>query len=102
MNEITNSINALLPASSERISPRQTSKLGDASFLDAMKQVLTTTSQLQSESSRLSREITLENPTISLEQTMHAAVKSNIAFQATLQTRNRIVQAYTDIMNMQV
>ncbi|MBD9391329.1 flagellar hook-basal body complex protein FliE [Acidovorax sp. ACV01] len=71
-------------------------------FLDAMKQALTITSQLQGESGRLSREVTLGNPTVSLEGTMLAGVKSNIAFQATLQSRNRIVQAYTDVMNMQV
>lgn len=71
-------------------------------FLDAMKQALSTTSQLQSESGRLSREVTFGNPTVSLEETMLAGVKSNIAFQATLQSRNRIVQAYTDVMNMQV
>jgi len=28
--------------------------------------------------------------------------KSQIGFQATLQVRNRLVQAYTDIMNMTV
>ena len=67
-----------------------------------MKQALSTTSQLQSASGRLSREVTLGNPTVSLEEAMFAGVKSNIAFQATLQTRNRIVQAYTDVMNMQV
>jgi flagellar hook-basal body complex protein FliE len=54
------------------------------------------------ESGRLSREVTFGNPTVSLEETMLAGVKSNIAFQATLQSRNRIVQAYTDVMNMQV
>lgn len=65
-------------------------------------QALQTTSSLQKESGRLSREFQLEKSTASLEQTMLAGVKSNIAFQATLQVRNRVVQAYTDIMNMQV
>lgn len=65
-------------------------------------QALQTTSSLQKESGRLSREFQLEKSTASLEETMLVGVKSNIAFQATLQVRNRIVQAYTDIMNMQV
>ena len=38
----------------------------------------------------------------SLEETMPAGIKSNIAFQATLQVRNRVAQAYTDIMNIRV
>lgn len=65
-------------------------------------QALQTTSSLQKESGRLSREFQLEKSTASLEEIMLVGVKSNIAFQATLQVRNRVVQAYTDIMNMQV
>jgi flagellar hook-basal body complex protein FliE len=71
-------------------------------FIDAMVQALKETSNLQKESGRLTKEFTLESPTVSLEQTMLAGVKSNIAFQSTLQVRNRVVQAYTDIMNMQI
>ena len=40
--------------------------------------------------------------TVSLEDTMVAILKAQIGFQATLHVRNRMVQAYTDIMNMQV
>ena len=71
-------------------------------FQDALVQALSSTSDLQKESGRLTKAFTLENPTVSLEQTMLAGVKSNVAFQATLQVRNRVVQAYTDVMNMQV
>lgn len=38
----------------------------------------------------------------SLEETMVAGAKSSIAFQATLQVRNRFVQAYSEVMNMQI
>ena len=71
-------------------------------FRDAMMQALQDTSSLQKESGRLTREFQLEASTASLEETVLAGVKSNIAFQATLQVRNRVVQAYTDVMNMQV
>ena len=71
-------------------------------FQDALVQALQSTSSLQKESGRLSKEFLLEKSTASLEETMLAGVKSNIAFQATLHVRNRVVQAYTDIMNMQV
>lgn len=71
-------------------------------FQDALADALQATSALQKESGRLGKEFTLDNPTVSLEQTMIAGQKSGIAFQATLQVRNKVVQAYTDIMNMQV
>jgi flagellar hook-basal body complex protein FliE len=73
-----------------------------AGFQDAMLQALQSTSDLQKESGRLSKEFQLENSTVSLEETVLAGVKSNVAFQATLQVRNRVVQAYTDVMNMPV
>ena len=51
---------------------------------------------------RLQQAMQLEDPTVTLEQTMVAIQKAQIGFQATLHVRNRMVQAYTDIMNMQV
>ena len=50
----------------------------------------------------MQNEVQMENPKVSLEQTMVAIQKAHIGFQATLHVRNRMVQAYTDIMNMQV
>lgn len=102
MNITTNPLGALLPVNPAGTLPSKAPTVQDRGFLDVMKQALTTTSQLQSESGRLIREVTLGNPTVSLEETMFAGVKSNIAFQATLHTRNRLVQAYTDVMNIQV
>jgi flagellar hook-basal body complex protein FliE len=50
----------------------------------------------------MQREVQLDNPTVSLEETMVAMQKAQIGFQAALTVRNRMVQAYSDIMNMQV
>ena len=50
----------------------------------------------------MQREVQLDNPTVSLEETMVAMQKAQIGFQAVLQVRNRMVAAYSEIMNMQV
>ncbi len=71
-------------------------------FRTAMADALKGVSQTQLEATRLQREVSLDNPTVSLEETMVAMQKAQIGFQATLQVRNRLVSAYTDIMNMQV
>ena len=71
-------------------------------FSGALKEALGSVSAAQNESSRLQREVQMENPKVSLEETMVAIQKAQIGFQATLHVRNRMVQAYTDIMNMQV
>jgi len=75
---------------------------GGASFADAMSQAMKGVSAAQNEATRLQREVQLDNPNVSLEETMVAMQKAQIGFQATLQVRNRLVSAYSDIMNMQV
>jgi flagellar hook-basal body complex protein FliE len=71
-------------------------------FSSELKRVLTEVSQAQLTSANLQREVQLENPQVSLEETMVAIQKAQIGFQAALHVRNRMVQAYTDVMNMQV
>ncbi len=71
-------------------------------FSTALKGALADVSAAQNESTRLQKEVQLENPSVSLEETMVAIQKAQIGFQATLHVRNRMVQAYSDIMNMQV
>jgi flagellar hook-basal body complex protein FliE len=71
-------------------------------FQAAMSQALQAVSRTQNDASTLQRELQLDNPSVSLEQTMVAMQKSQVGFAATLAVRNRLVQAYSDIMNMQV
>lgn len=71
-------------------------------FRAAMADALKGVSQSQFEAQRLQRELSLDNPAVSLEETMLAMQKSQLGFQATLQVRNRLVSAYSEIMNMQV
>ena len=100
----------LSPSTTPVVTPALTSRPGQApratgaegSFTDALHSALKSVSAAQQESSRLQRETQLENPAVSLEETMVAMQKAQIGFQAVLHVRNRMVQAYTDIMNMQV
>jgi len=71
-------------------------------FAGELTNALKSVSAAQNESTRLQREVQMENPKVSLEETMVAIQKAQIGFTATLHVRNRMVQAYTDIMNMQV
>ncbi len=71
-------------------------------FSGALKTALQSVSASQNEATRLQQGVQMETPGVSLEQTMVAIQKAQIGFQATLHVRNRMVQAYTDIMNMQV
>lgn len=73
-----------------------------ANFRDAMTQALRSVSDAQNEVGALRREFALENPNVSLEQVMIAGEKAKLGFTAALGVRNRLVQAYSEIMNMQV
>lgn len=75
---------------------------GNEGFSTAFKDALQSISEAQNRASGLQREVQLENPAVSLEETMVSMQKAQVGFQAALHVRNRLVQAYTDIMNMQV
>ncbi len=103
-----------------RINPLQSQALGQAGaaafkrpatgapggvgtgFADNFKSALQSVSASQNKVSELQNELQMGNPNVSLEETMLAMQKAQIGFQATLNVRNRMVQAYTDIMNMSV
>ena len=74
----------------------------EVGFSGAFKSALQSVSAAQNHATSLQQEVQMENPSVSLEQTRVAIQKAQIGFQATLHVRNRMVQAYTDIMNMQV
>ena len=82
--------------------PLQPAAVQGAGFQQALTKALGAVSQSQNDANAMQREVQLDNPTVSLEQTMVAMQKAQIGFAATLQVRNRLVQAYSDIMGMQV
>ncbi len=73
-----------------------------SSFQSAMTQALGAVSHRQNQATALQRELQMDNPAVSLEQTMVAMQKAQIGFQGVLAVRNRLVSAYSEIMNMQV
>ena len=90
------------PTIAPKIASSQIAGAAENGFSGALKSALNSVSQSQDYATRLQHEVQMENPKVSLEETMVAIQKAQIGFQATLHVRNRMVQAYTDIMNMQV
>ncbi len=82
--------------------PTGAQKAAGASFQDAMSQALKSVSESQNDATRLQREFSMENPAVSLESVMIASEKAKLGFSAALGVRNRLVQAYSEIMHMQV
>ncbi|MDL2336348.1 MAG: flagellar hook-basal body complex protein FliE [Pseudomonadota bacterium] len=73
-----------------------------AGFQQALTQAMQSVSNSQIQATQMQREVQLDNPNVSIEETMVAMQKAQIGFQATMQVRNKLVQAYSEIMNMQI
>lgn len=75
---------------------------GGADFVASLAGALAAVSRNQNAAAELQRQFQLDNPAVSLEQTMIAMNKASLSFAAAVQVRNRLVQAYEQIMNMPV
>jgi len=73
-----------------------------ADFGAALRAALDGVNAAQNDAEARAREFQLGAEGASLEETMIAIAKANVAFQTAVQVRNRLVAAYHEIMNMQV
>jgi flagellar hook-basal body complex protein FliE len=71
-------------------------------FSEALKASLQNVSNSQNQAEDLGKRFAAGDDSVNLSDTMIAMQKANIAFQSTIQVRNKLVSAYHEIMNMQV
>lgn len=72
------------------------------SFGDVFQQALNQVNGLNQNTDDLTNRFQLGDPNVSLAEVMVETQKANIGFQGALMVRNKVVQAYTDIMSMPV
>ncbi len=82
--------------------PTQTAQSGKVDFSAVLKSTLDGVAQSQAQSEHMQNAFVLGDDRVSLSDTMIAMQKAGINLQATIQVRNKFIQAYNDIMNMQV
>jgi flagellar hook-basal body complex protein FliE len=75
---------------------------GQGEFANVLKTSLNEVARSQNEAAALSKSFTVGDPNTNLQDVMIAMQKSSIALQQAVQVRNKLVQAYHDVMNMQV
>ncbi len=83
-------------------SQAQAAAQAGGSFATELQRSLVRVSQAQESSNAMAQAYELGVPGVSLDQMMIEAQKAGIAFQATVQVRNRLVAAYQEISNMPV
>ena len=72
------------------------------SFGAVISEVLDNASAAASKSRELNRAVQMDDPNVTLEESVIASNVSSLYFTAVVQIRNKVMQAYTDIMNMPV
>ncbi len=82
--------------------PVESSPTSQVSFSDALKASLDQVNNMQVQAENVGKDFALGNDNVSLSDVMISGQKANIAFQATVQVRNKLVSAYQDMMNMQI
>ena len=73
-----------------------------ANFSVMLKQAIENVNGLQQNTAELRNSYEMGDKNISLSDVMIAANKSSLAFDATVQVRNKMVEAYKEIMSMPV
>lgn len=76
--------------------------VGGADFSELLKTSIDKVNTTQQTASKLAASFSAGDPSTELSDVMIALQKSSVSFQAMTEVRNRLVDAYRDIMNMQI
>ena len=71
-------------------------------FQQTLSNAIDKVSQTQATAGSLQQAFELGDPRADLARVMVAMQQSSVAFRATVEVRNRLVQAYQDVMNMPI
>lgn len=71
-------------------------------FGDLLKQSINMVNETQQASSALKTSFETGADNVDLAQVMVASQKANVSFQAMVEVRNKLVDAYKDVMNMPI
>lgn len=91
--------NAIRPAA-DGVQPSAAPAQGN--FSSTLSNAIDKVSKTQAESGELQRAFEMGDPRADLARVMVAMQQSQVAFRATVEVRNRLVQAYQDVMNMPI
>ena len=89
-------------SNSNEIIKQITSNVSGSDFSALLSQAIGQVNQMQANSAELATQMELGNPKVTLSDTVIAREKASVAFEATLQVRNKMVDAYKEIMSMPV
>ncbi len=92
----------VMAAQSQGAAPVTENVAGAPAFGDLLKNSIDSVNQVQKTSGELKTTFELGAEDVDLAQVMIASQKASVSFQAMVQVRNKLVEAYKDVMNMPV
>jgi flagellar hook-basal body complex protein FliE len=106
-NQLLTQMRALQAQASDSVKPlpvqgNQQDNSGRVDFGDVMKNAVGQVNQLQQSSGDLKTAFEMGDPNVNLADVMIASQKASVAFEATLQVRNKMVEAYQEVMRMSI
>jgi len=78
----------------------QETTAGNTDFADLLQKSIASVNDTQKSADKMTDAFETGATDISLTDVMVATQKASVSFQATLQVRNKLVEAYKDVMNM--
>ena len=81
---------------------REVNNTSGGDFSELLSMAVGNVNQLQANSANLATRLEMGDTTVTLSDTVIAREKASVAFEATVQVRNKLVDAYKEIMNMTV
>ncbi|OOZ37003.1 flagellar hook-basal body complex protein FliE [Solemya velesiana gill symbiont] len=75
---------------------------GQADFGDLLKQSIDKVNETQQDAGALKKAFEMGEENVNLAEVMAAIQKSSLSFEAMVQVRNKLVEAYKDVMNMPI
>jgi len=77
-------------------------KTNGPKFSDLMSQAVNKVNEVQQASGAISKAYIEGDPKVDVTDVMIASQKAGVAFDAMVQVRNKLVEAYRDVMNMPI
>jgi len=91
----------LIPPSATAQKPAAQQRTGEKSFGAVLKDMLKDVNEMQAEADDAIARVQIENAG-SIHEAMIALEKADLSFRAMMQVRNKILEAYNEVMRMQV
>lgn len=100
IDQLLSQLNATAAVAAGKTAP--VAEAGAANFADMLKSAVNGVNEVQQGANELAQAFQLGQPEANIQDVMISLQKANLSFQTMVQVRNKLVDAYQNVMNMQV